>query len=53
MSRGGDLHGEEEKKRHTQRERESTAQVLVSISGLFIYSLLSGFLPPTPAADSR
>lgn len=41
------------REKKTQRERESTAQVLVSISGLFIYSLLSGFLPPTPAADSR
>lgn len=40
------------KKKDRERERESTAQVLVSISGLFIYSLLSGFLPPTPAADS-
>lgn len=41
------------RRKKKDRDRESTAQVLVSISGLFIYSLLSGFLPPTPAADSR
>lgn len=40
----------EKKKKH---DRAEGAQVLVSIYGLFICSLLSGFLPPTSAEDSH
>lgn len=53
LSRGGDLHGDEERERENEKERWEGEQALalVSIYGLFIYARLSGFLPLTPAED--
>lgn len=39
-------------RREKERERESSAAVLVTINGLFLYAFYCGFLPPTSLYDA-